>query len=48
MAMPVFFIKEKDSSLMLVQNYRTLNAVIVKNGYFLLLISKLVSKLQGA
>jgi len=46
MDIPVFFIKEKDKSLQLVQDYRTLNAVIVKNKYSLLLISKLVSKLQ--
>ena len=46
MAMLVFFIKKKDGFLWLVQNYRTLNAVMVKNQYPLPLISKLVSKLQ--
>ena len=47
MAVPVFFIKEKDSSLQLAHNYKNLNVVIVKNRYSLLLISKLVFKLQG-
>jgi len=42
-AAPVFFIKKKDSSLRLVQDYRALNAVTVKNRYSLSLISKLVS-----
>jgi len=45
---PVFFIKKKDSSLRLVQDYRTLNAVTVKNRYPLLLISELVSQLRRA
>jgi len=44
----VFFIKKKDSSLQLVQDYRTLNAVTVKNRYPLSLISELVSQLRGA
>ena len=47
-AAPVFFIKKKDGSLHLVQDYRTLNAVTVKNRYLLLLISELVSQLCGA
>jgi len=34
-AAPVFFIKKKDSSLHLVQDYRALNAVTVKNKYLL-------------
>jgi len=42
-AAPVFFIKKKDGSLQLVQDYRALNAVTVKNRYPLPLISKLVS-----
>ena len=42
-AAPVFFIKKKDGSLWLVQDYRALNAVTVKNRYPLPLISKLVS-----
>jgi len=48
MAAPVFFIKKKDGSLRLVQDYRALNAVTVKNKYPLPLISKLVSQLHGA
>jgi len=48
MAAPVFFIKKKDSSLRLVQDYRALNAVTVKNKYLLPLISQLVSQLCGA
>jgi len=47
-AAPVFFIKKKDGSLRLVQDYRALNAVTVKNRYPLPLISKLVSQLRGA
>ena len=45
---PVFFIKKKDSLLRLVQDYRALNAVTVKNRYSLPLISELVSQLCGA
>jgi len=47
-AAPVFFIKKKDSSLHLVQDYCALNAVTVKNRYPLPLISELVSQLRGA
>jgi len=47
-AAPVFFIKKKDSSLHLVQDYRALNAITVKNRYPLPLISELVSQLHGA
>jgi len=43
MAAPVFFIKKKDSSLRLVQDYRTLNSMTVKNKYPLSLISELMS-----
>jgi len=45
---PVFFIKKKDGSLWLVQDYRMLNAITVKNRYPLPLISKLVSQLHRA
>ena len=45
---PVFFIKKKNSSLYLVQDYHALNAVTVKNRYPLPLISELVSQLYGA
>jgi len=48
MAAPVFFIKKKDGSLRLVQDYCALNAVTVKNKYPLPLISELVSQLRGA
>jgi len=44
----VFFIKKKDGLLQLVQDYRALNSVTVKNRYPLPLISKLVSQLHGA
>jgi len=45
MVAPVFFIKKKDGSLRLVQDYRALNSMTVKNKYPLLLISELVSQL---
>ena len=48
MLSPVFFIKKKDGSLWLVQDYWALNAVTIKNKYPLLLISELINKLQGA
>ena len=48
MACPVFFIKKKDGSLRLVQDYHALNAMTVKNKYPLPLISELIEKLRGA
>jgi len=42
----VFFIKKKDGSLRLVQDYCALNAVTIKNRYPLPLISELVSQLR--
>jgi len=48
MVAPVFFIKKKDSSLQLVQDYRALNSMTVKNKYPLPFISELVSQLHGA
>jgi len=48
MVTPVFFIKKKDGSLWLVQDYRALNFMTVKNKYPLLLISKLILQLHGA
>jgi hypothetical protein len=48
MASPVFFIKKKDGSLQLVQDYQMLNDMTVKNKYPLLLISELVNQLRGA
>ncbi|GLB39313.1 putative retrotransposable element tf2 155 kda protein type 1-like [Lyophyllum shimeji] len=47
MASPVFFIKKKDGSLRLVQDYRALNAITVKNYYPLPLISELINNLCG-
>jgi len=41
----VFFIKKKDGSLRLVQDYCVLNAITIKNRYPLPLISELVSQL---
>jgi len=48
MAALVFFIKKKDGSLRLVQDYRALNSMMVKNKYPLPLISELVSQLHRA
>ena len=48
MASPVFFIKKKDGSLRLVQDYWALNAITVKNKYPLPLIPELINQLQGA
>jgi hypothetical protein len=48
MAFPVFFIKKKDGLLQLVQDYRMLNDMMVKNKYPLPLISELVNQLRGA
>jgi len=48
MAAPVFFIKKKNGSLQLVQDYRALNSMTVKNKYSLPLISQLVLQLHGA
>ena len=45
MASPVFFIKKKDGTLRLVQDYRKLNEMTIKNRYPLPLISELVDKL---
>ena len=47
MASPVFFVKKKCGGLRLVQDYRLLNAMTVKNKYPLLLILELIAKLQG-
>jgi hypothetical protein len=48
MASPCFFIKKKDGKLRLVQDYRRINGITVKNRYPLPLISELVGKLRGA
>ena len=44
----MFFIKKKDGSLWLVQDYQALNSMTVKNKYPLPLISELVFQLYGA
>jgi len=44
----VFFIKKKDGSLCLVQDYHALNTVTIKNRYPLPLISELISQFCGA
>ena len=48
MESPAFFIKKKDGTLQLVQDYQALNVMTVKNKYPLPLISKLINKLRGA
>ena len=48
MASPVFFVKKKDGSLRLVQDYRKLNDMTIKNSYPLPLISDIVNKLSLA
>lgn len=48
MALPVFFIKKKDGGLRLVQDYRALNVMTIKNQYPLPLIKELIDKLKGA
>jgi hypothetical protein len=48
MATPVFFIKKKDGSLWLVQDYWALNSKMIKNVYPLPLISDLINRLRGA
>jgi hypothetical protein len=47
MASPCFFIKKKDGSFCLVQDYQALNSITVKNQYPLPLISELVRQLHG-
>ncbi len=48
MGAPVFFIKKKDGSLCLVQDYQKLNEIMVKNSYPLPLISDFLTCLHGA
>ena len=48
MASPVFFIKKKDSKLRLIQDYRKLNEITVKNRYPLPLASDIINKLKDA
>jgi len=48
MASPVFFVKKKDGTLRLVQDYRKLNEMTIKNSYPLPLISDIITKLSKA
>jgi len=48
MASPVFFIKKKDGSFHLVQDYQKLNAMTVKNTYPLPLIPDILNKVSKA
>src|SRR5258707_2071812 len=43
---PVFFIKKKKGSLCLVQDYRKLNEIMVKNSYPLPLVSNMLTRLR--
>jgi len=44
----IFLIKKKYSFLLLVQDYKSLNIVTIKNKYLLFLISEFVFQLQRA
>src|SRR5258707_2649389 len=48
MGAPVFFVKKKDGSLRLIQDYRKLNKITVKNSYPLPLVSDVLTHLHGA
>ena len=48
MASPVFFIKKKDGSLHLVQDYGKLNTLTMKNTYPLPLIPDILNTVSGA
>jgi hypothetical protein len=48
MASPVFFIKKKDGKLRLVQDYRRLNKITIKNRYPLPLAADIINQLTGA
>ena len=48
MGAPVFFVKKKDGSLHLVQDYQKLNKITVKNSYPLPLISDVLTHLHDA
>lgn len=48
MAAPVFFVKKKDGKLRLVQDYRALNNITVKNRYPIPLISEVIDSMKGA
>jgi len=48
MASPVFFIKKKDGSLCLVQDYHKLNVLTIKNTYPLPLTPNILNMVSGA
>ena len=48
MASPVFFIKKKDGKLRLVQDYRRLNKITIKNRYPLPLAADIINRLTKA
>jgi hypothetical protein len=48
MGAPMFFVKKKDGTLRLVQDYRKLNEITVKNSYPLPLVSDVLNRLRGA
>src|SRR5260370_13523945 len=45
---PVFFVKKKEGSLRLVQDYQKLNEITVKNSYLLPLVSNVLTRLRDA
>src|SRR5260370_9274693 len=45
---PVFFIKKKEGSLRLVQDYQNLNEITIKNSYPLPLVSDVLTTLRKA
>jgi len=47
-AVPCFYIPKKDGSLQLVQDYRKLNQVMIKNKMLLPLIGEVINKLKKA
>ena len=48
MASPIFFIKKKDGKLRLVQDYRRLNKITIKNRYPLPLVADIINRLTKA
>src|SRR5258707_11831991 len=45
---PVFFVKKKEGSLHLVQDYQKLNKITIKNSYPLPLVSDMLTRLHDA
>ena len=48
MASPVYFVKKKDDSLQLMQDYCKLNDITAKNGYSLPLLPDMINKISGS